>query len=62
MDQVNCLYCGRELPEDTAHCPHCGAVSHYQKKGYRAGSRVAFLIFFLILTTICLGLVFWLPR
>ena len=59
MARVNCLYCGRKIGDDLDTCPHCGAVSHDQKKGYRAGAR---RLLFLALTLACLFLIFWLPR
>ena len=62
MARVNCLYCGRKIGDDLDTCPHCGAVSHDQKKGYRAGARRRFMLLFLALTLACLFLIFWLPR
>ncbi len=62
MGEVNCLYCGKAVPDDVARCPHCGAVSHFQRKGYRHGARLRFLIFFLVLVVMALVLAFWLPR
>ncbi|MGB5409637.1 MAG: hypothetical protein WBN43_22990, partial [Thiogranum sp.] len=60
--QVSCLYCGRKIADDLATCPHCGAVSHDQKKGYRAGARWRFMLLFIALAIACLFLIFWLPR
>ncbi|MBL3589068.1 MAG: protein nirD [endosymbiont of Escarpia spicata] len=62
MGEVNCLYCGKKIAEDIAECPHCGAVSHFQKKGYRAGARKKFVLLFIALTIFCLFFIFWLPR
>lgn len=59
---VNCLYCGKWLPDDLATCPHCGAVSHAQKKGYRAGSKRRFILWFISLCLLCAWLIFYLPR
>ncbi len=61
-DQVNCLYCGKRIPADTSHCPHCGAVSHFQEKGYRAGVRKRFVIWFIVLVIFCGLMIVWLPR
>ena len=61
-DQVNCLYCGKKIPADVAHCPHCGAVSHFQEKGYRAGARRRFVIWFIALVIVCGLMILWLPR
>ncbi len=60
-DQVECLYCGAKVPADRAHCPHCGAVSHFQQKGYRAGARRRFLVWLLLLSAFCLAMALWLP-
>ncbi|MEJ1298397.1 MAG: zinc-ribbon domain-containing protein [Candidatus Sedimenticola sp. (ex Thyasira tokunagai)] len=62
MHQVNCLYCGKKIPDDTAACPHCGAVSHYQKRGYRSGTKRKFVLFFIALVVFCFFFMFWLPR
>ncbi len=62
MGEVNCLYCGKKIAEDVAECPYCGAVSHFQKKGYRAGARKKFVLLFIALTIFCLFFIFWLPR
>ena len=59
---VKCLYCGAEIPEDSAHCPRCGAASHFQQRGYRAGVRKRFIIWLVVLTLFSLFMVFWLPR
>ncbi|KRT56725.1 hypothetical protein Ga0076813_10171, partial [endosymbiont of Ridgeia piscesae] len=40
----------------------CGGVSHYQKRGYRAGARTRFVLFFIAVTVFCLFFIFWLPR
>jgi hypothetical protein len=61
-DRVKCLYCGKEISADVAHCPHCGAVSHFQEKGYRAGVRGKFVIWFVILLIFCAVMIAWLPR
>jgi predicted nucleic acid-binding Zn ribbon protein len=60
--RVDCLYCGKAIPDDASHCPHCGAVSHYQKKGYRAGARGRFVVYFIILAILCIFFALWLPR
>lgn len=60
--QVNCLYCGKKIDNDVAECPHCGSVSHFQTRGYRAGARPRFILFWIGLALLCLFLVFWLPR
>ena len=62
MAEVNCLYCGKKIPEDVAVCPHCGAVSHYQKSGYRAGARKKFVLLFIALVFFCAFFILWLPR
>ena len=62
MSEVACLYCGKKIADDIAECPHCGAVSHYQKRGYRAGARGKFVMFFIALVIFCLFFIFWLPR
>ena len=62
MSRVTCLYCGKSIAEDLAECPHCGAVSHYQKRGYRLGDRKRFVLFFVIVVLASLFFVFWLPR
>ncbi|HHH39227.1 MAG TPA: protein nirD [Sedimenticola sp.] len=62
MNDVECLYCGKRIPEDAARCPHCGAVSHFQKKGYRVGARGRFILLFAILVLASLFFMVWLPR
>jgi predicted nucleic acid-binding Zn ribbon protein len=61
-DEVNCLYCGKRIADDATHCPSCGAVSHYRKKGYGRAAIVKFLVFFSSLVLVCILLIFWLPR
>jgi len=61
-DPVKCLYCGASVPADSSHCPTCGAVSHFQQKGYRAGARRRFLVWLLLLTIFSIFMAFWLPR
>jgi len=59
---VKCLYCGKEVPGDVSHCPHCGAVSHFQQKGYRAGMRRKFILWLVVLTLFSAAMILWLPR
>jgi predicted nucleic acid-binding Zn ribbon protein len=61
-DQVKCLYCGKMVPHDQSHCQHCGAVSHFQQRGYRAGARGRFILLFILLVIISTFFAFWLPR
>jgi len=62
MSEVSCLYCGKKIAEEIAECPHCSAVSHYQKKGYQAGACEKFVLLFIVLVIFCLFFIFWLPR
>jgi hypothetical protein len=62
MGDVNCLYCGKRISDEASRCPHCGAVSHFQRKGYRFGTRLKFLLFFVALVLLCAFFIFWLPR
>lgn len=62
MGTVNCLYCGNALNDDVAVCPHCGGVSHFQKRGYRHGARARFILMFTIVAIVTLLLALWLPR
>lgn len=62
MNKIKCLYCGEQIADDVARCPQCGAISHFQKRGYRAGARRKFLIFFIAVTLFSLFMAFWLPR
>jgi hypothetical protein len=50
------------IPEDVAECPYCGAVSHFQKKGYRAGAKKKFVLLFIALVVFCAFFIMWLPR
>jgi predicted nucleic acid-binding Zn ribbon protein len=59
---VKCLYCGGEVPEERSHCPHCGAVSHFQQRGYRAGVRRRFILFLVALAILSVVAILWLPR
>ncbi len=61
-DPVECLYCGAKVPPDASHCPECGAVSHFQQRGYRAGVRRKFVIWLVLLTIFSFFMAFWLPR
>ncbi|WP_275100432.1 protein nirD [Sedimenticola hydrogenitrophicus] len=60
--QVNCLYCGKKIANDVAECPHCGAVSHFQNRGYRSGARLRFVLFWIGVALFTLFFAFWLPR
>ncbi|MCG8427292.1 MAG: hypothetical protein MI754_08060 [Chromatiales bacterium] len=60
--EVSCLYCGKKIPNDTANCPHCGAVSHFQERGYRSGAIKRFIILFLIVAISSLFFALYLPR
>lgn len=60
-DLVRCLYCGRDIPDNHPNCMHCGAPSHFQKRG-RLDVQKRFLVYFVILTICVLLLAFLLPR
>ncbi|MCW8881308.1 MAG: protein nirD [Sedimenticola sp.] len=60
--QVNCLYCGKKFDNDAAECPHCGAVSHFQTRGYRTGAKLRFILFCIGVAAFSLFFAFWLPR
>ncbi len=62
LQEVNCLYCGRDIPANVPVCPHCGAISHYQQRGWRFGARRRFHVLFLLLVIACLAIAVWLPR
>jgi predicted nucleic acid-binding Zn ribbon protein len=62
MAQVNCLYCGKPIADDAEHCPHCGAVSHFQKRSSDSRVRRRFVIFFIVVTLFTLIMAFVLPR
>jgi predicted nucleic acid-binding Zn ribbon protein len=62
MSEVDCLYCGARIPDDSARCPQCGAPSHFQQRGYRAGALRRFVLLFAILTIAAFVMAFWLPR
>ena len=62
MAEVDCLYCGGKIADDQAECPHCGAVSHFQKRGYRAGARRRFVLLFVALVIFCAVFIVYLPR
>ncbi len=62
MREVNCLYCGKPVPDDVAECPHCGAVSHFQQRGLRHGSRSRFIGFVIAVALFCFFVAFWAPR
>ena len=57
MGQVNCLYCGQRISDDQARCPHCGAASHFQSRGYRLGARSRFILLFSLLVLVVFVLV-----
>jgi predicted nucleic acid-binding Zn ribbon protein len=61
MSEVNCLYCGKAIPDDVAECPHCGAVSHFQQLGYRHGARRRFFWFVVAVALFCLVVALWAP-
>ncbi|MEW8028705.1 MAG: protein nirD [Candidatus Thiodiazotropha sp.] len=60
--RVNCLYCGESIADDIDRCPHCGAPSHFQKKGFRVGGKGRFLILFALLSLATLVIALLLPR
>lgn len=62
MSEVNCLYCGKKISDAVSECPHCGAISHYQKRGYLAGAKRKFIIWFLVLVVVSFFAMAWLPR
>lgn len=62
MGTVNCLYCGKKISDEVSECPHCGAISHYQKRGYLAGAKKKFVLWFLVLVVVCVVAMLWLPR
>lgn len=62
MATVHCLYCGAHIADDHAHCPHCGAISHFQQRGEMAGGRRRFYLFFLLVVVVCVLAIVWLPR
>jgi predicted nucleic acid-binding Zn ribbon protein len=62
LAEVNCLYCGKKIPDDVANCPHCGGVSHDQKRGYRAGARKRFLLMWIGVAIFCIFFALYLPR
>ncbi|MEW8001198.1 MAG: zinc-ribbon domain-containing protein [Candidatus Thiodiazotropha sp.] len=59
---VDCLYCGESIADDVERCPHCGAPSHFQKKGFRVGARGRFLILFVLFSLATLVVALLLPR
>ncbi len=62
MSQVNCLYCGKSVPDDSENCPHCGKRSHFKKKGSLSMTTRQFYYFFVAIALICAFLIFWFPR
>jgi len=62
MGRVNCLYCGELVGDDLARCPHCGAPSHFQQRGWRLGARRRFVVFFVLFALLVLAIALWLPR
>jgi DNA-directed RNA polymerase subunit RPC12/RpoP len=62
MKQVNCLYCGEKIAEDASLCPHCGARSHFQQRGWRPGARRRFVVLFGLLVVLCFAVALWFPR
>ena len=62
MGQVNCLYCGQPIADDVASCPHCGAPSHFQQRGWRLGARRRFVALFVVFVLLVLAIALWLPR
>lgn len=62
MANVQCLYCGKDIEETAAACPHCGARSHFQKQGENPWRQRRFRIYVILLTLFCLAMALWLPR
>ena len=62
MSELDCLYCGKKIPDNAAKCPHCGAISHFQKKGFSVGARKKFITLFVILVLIVFFFMLWLPQ
>lgn len=62
QDQVKCLYCGGDVPAESADCPHCGAPSHFQQQGENPRRQRRFLIFVIIVTLFCAVMIVYLPR
>jgi len=62
MASVQCLYCGKDVAETAATCPHCGAPSHFQKQGENPRRQRRFRIYVILLALFCLAMALWLPR
>lgn len=62
MSDVKCLYCGKDIPEDSEACPHCQAPSHFQRRGMRFGARRRFILLFVLLVIFVFTMAFLLPR
>lgn len=61
-NQVTCIYCGQSVADNIAHCEHCGGVSHFQERGYRAGARHRFFYLVIGVSVFSLSMAFLLPR
>lgn len=62
MQQVNCLYCGKETPDASATCIHCGAPSHGARRTAGRNRQRRFVWFFIALTIAVVAAMFILPR
>lgn len=62
MGSVQCLYCGQTMADTRADCPHCGAPSHFQKRGENPRRRRLFVALFVLLVLFCIVIAIWLPR
>ncbi len=62
MSEIGCLYCGKQIPDNVPNCPHCGAVSHFQERGYQRGAKVRFYLLVAAVSIFCLVFMLWLPQ
>jgi len=62
MADTQCIYCGEHFSDDQPACPHCGAPSHYQRRGERPAVQRRFRWFVILLAIACLFFILWLPR
>ncbi len=62
MSQVNCLYCGNDIPDDAEQCPSCGKASHFKKKKTTLLSTKQFYLMFALLVLLSVFLIIWFPR
>lgn len=62
MNYVICSHCGRTMPDSCTRCPQCGAAIKNQHQGAYNPYQKRFIVWFVLLTIVCIFFALLLPR